>query len=354
MTVTEAQKILGISPQTDLTEIKKQYRKLMHLAHPDASAFHAMPYPFSAQEINEAYELLYSLASDKTALEAGHSRTSHTASGRHTSGDSSFENEHHSQTFGAHKWYSRSHAHHTPHWNAPENPTAYTSRPIFHYAEGPDGEIIGDFLLTHGKYLWTLEEDFPLFLKSMLECSKNLLDEIDRNKKRTCTPSNQTAMQAQLAYLLAQQFIDGSETLKLLLTPQAEKDANIFLIPSMAELTDAFQRTASFRALTPGTSLYPAFLKNHRLFLKDAQGQTVGYLSFQDDRLYYIVIPLLEQKRAQVKMRISGKQEKPLRGKRNPYKNLDFWIRLPHENPLTFPENISLQIEKLLNDYAKS
>ena len=104
---------------------------------------------------------------------------------------------------------------------------------------------------------------------------------------------------------------------------------------------------------TPGTSLYPAFLKNHRLFLKDAQEQTVGYLSFQDDRLYYIVIPLLEQKRAQVKMCISVKQEKPLRGKQNPYKNLDFWIRLPHENPLTFPENISLQIEKLLNDYAK-
>lgn len=348
MTVTEAQKILGISPQADITEIKKQYRKLMHLAHPDASAFHAMPYPFSAQEINEAYGLLSRLAADRADREAGHANFSHAASSKHASSNSSFKSNHDSETHDAYK-----HRSHTPHWNAPENPTAYTSRPIFHYAEGPDGEIIGDFLLTHGKYLWTLEEDFPLFLKSMLECSKNLLDEIDRHQKRTCTPSNRTAVQAQLAYLLAQQFIDGSETLKLLLTPQTEKDANIFLIPSMAELTDAFQRTALFRALTPGTSLYPAFLKNHRLFLKDAQEQTVGYLSFQDDRLYYIVIPLLEQKRAQVKMCISVKQEKPLRGKQNPYKNLDFWIRLPHENPLTFPENISLQIEKLLNDYAK-
>lgn len=331
MTVTEAQKILGIPPQADMVEIKKQYRKLMHLAHPDASAFHAGSYPFSAQEINEAYGLLSHLASDRTSSEADHGTFSHAASNKHASSDS--------------------HAHH---WNAPENPNAYTARPIFHYAEGPDGEIIGDFLLTHGKYLWTLEEDFPLFLKSMLECSKHLLDEIDQSKKRTCTPSNRTAVQAQLAYLLAQQFIDGSETLKLLLTPKHQEDANIFQIPSMIELTDTFQRAAAFRALTPGTSLYPAFLKNHRLFLKSAQGQTVGYLSFQDDRLYYIVIPLFEQKRAQVKMSISEKQEKTLRGKRNSYKNLDFWIRLPHENPLTFPENISLQIEKLLNDYAKS
>ena len=53
-----AYKILGITPGTDLTDIKKKYRQLMHRVHPDTEAFSTRTYDFTAQEINEAYDFL--------------------------------------------------------------------------------------------------------------------------------------------------------------------------------------------------------------------------------------------------------------------------------------------------------
>ena len=58
MTKAMAYKILGITPGTDFTEIKKKYRQLMHRVHPDAEAFSTRAYDFTAQEINEAYDFL--------------------------------------------------------------------------------------------------------------------------------------------------------------------------------------------------------------------------------------------------------------------------------------------------------
>lgn len=58
MTKAMAYKILGITPGTDLTDIKKKYRQLMHRVHPDTEAFSTRTYDFTAQEINEAYDFL--------------------------------------------------------------------------------------------------------------------------------------------------------------------------------------------------------------------------------------------------------------------------------------------------------
>lgn len=54
MTKEIAYKILGLTPGTDFTEIKKKYRQLMHRVHPDTEAFSTSAYDFTAQEINEA------------------------------------------------------------------------------------------------------------------------------------------------------------------------------------------------------------------------------------------------------------------------------------------------------------
>ena len=58
MTKAMAYKILGITPGTALTDIKKKYRQLMHRVHPDTEAFSTRAYDFTAQEINEAYDFL--------------------------------------------------------------------------------------------------------------------------------------------------------------------------------------------------------------------------------------------------------------------------------------------------------
>lgn len=152
--------------------------------------------------------------------------------------------------------------------------------------------------------------------------------------------------QAELAYLLAQQFIDGAESMEELLTPvDAGEDAETYYIPAMLE---AGGTTAGLRA---GMILYPAGVRAHRLYLKTKTGKEAGYLSFRDDRLYHIVIPLLEQKRAQVKIEVSRKQDRKNTNGKSKYKNIDFWMRIPRETTGTFPESIGLKIENLLKQY---
>lgn len=90
----------------------------------------------------------------------------------------------------------------------------------------------------------------------------------------------------------------------------------------------------------------------HRLYLCTRSGKQAGYLSFRDDRMYYIVIPLLEQKRAQIKVEVSEKQETIQQRKGRKYKNIDFWLRIPGKYCGTCLENSNLRIKSLLEQYA--
>lgn len=68
-------------------------------------------------------------------------------------------------------------------------------------------------MITEGKYLWTIEEDFPLFLKSIFECSNRLLHGIEAKFGKSVREEKRLKVQAELTYLLAQQFIDAPEIL---------------------------------------------------------------------------------------------------------------------------------------------
>ena len=317
MTRTRACLILGITADAGMSEIKKAYRKLMHQVHPDTDAFHTIKYAYTAQEINEAYGFLCKVGTAQTKQDS-----SKAASPQQTS----FTRRSDSRT----------------RWNAPLNPNAYTERNIYHYVEDYDCSIIGNIILDTGKFLWQPEEDFPLFLKSIFECGKKILEKAEQESGHTLSSSRRAEIQPKLVYLLAQQFIDATETLKMLIKPSVKEDCNIYHIPAMLELS------LNAPVLPAGSVLYPAAIQNHRLFLKLKNGQTIGYLSFHDDRLYYIVIPLFEQRRAQVKIRISDKTEQKKSRNSSLYKNLDFWLKVPHISNGTFPENISLQLEQLL------
>lgn len=337
MTRSQACRILGVSIDADIQEIKKSYRQLMHKVHPDTDAFHKTEYDYSVQEINEAYTFL---CKSGNGLNGFASRTSSSgASARSASRASAFDS---SARFSSH---ASSDTSKKKRWNAPVNPHAYAERNIYHYVEDYDCSIIGSFILDTGKFIWKPEEDFPLFLKSIFECSKKILEQTEQTGDGRPSLSRRGEVQAELTYLLTQQFIDASETLKLLIKPSVGKEADIYRIPAMLELS------LSAPKLTAGSTLYPASITRHRLFLKSAAGQNVGYLSFHDDRLYYIVIPLLEQRRAQVKIRVSEKQDSKKAKNSSRYRHLDFWLKVPHTATGTFPENISLQIKNLLDDY---
>ncbi len=342
MTLDQAFKILGIPRGTPKDEIKKRYRQLMRQVHPDV--FPESSYPYNVHEITAAYDLLRNSCNIHEAGQGYFSKRSSQCQGK------------------AKHW-----ADPVRHWDAPENPQAYCEREILHNVHDDEGRIVGHFTVAWGKYLWTADEDFPLFLLSIYQCSKQLLDRAERSKKRDSRPSPalRQKYQAQLAYLLAQQYIDALPWLEKLtkISPSKDDGAPVFYVAAMLEASLSV-------SLEDGEILFPSRIQDHRLYLKNRAGAQLGYLSFHDDRLYYIIIPLFEQRRVQVKIQAiqkenrSHKAQKPsaksshshtnssyhLKNKSSGYKELHLWIRfLPHAG--TMPENITLQIQALLDRY---
>ena len=334
MSVEQVYKILAVSKSADIKAIKKKYRKLMLKVHPDSLKSGKNTYQYSAQEINEAYSIIIKYLSDNKMSDYFNN-----------SGDDKYSSEY---TYDEEYYQDyNSYASDGGNWDAPVNDNAYVSRNIYHYAEGVRGNITGSFVIAKGKYIWTIEEDFTLFIKSISESSDKLLSGIDNRRKGSISDTRRAVIKAQLAYLLAQQYIDATYTLNELITPVKHNNAQIFYIDSMLEI----QANAPF--LRAGMTLYPQSLKNHRLYLKTKSGNAAGYISFRDDRLYYIIIPLLEQKRAQVKVQIATRQDKNNTRHNVKYKNLDFWIKISDNNSGTFPESINMQIEEILTKYSK-
>ena len=86
--------------------------------------------------------------------------------------------------------------------------------------------------------------------------------------------------------------------------------------------------------------------------MKEVSEEELGYLSFRDDRLYYIVIPLFEQRRVQVRIRVSEEPASQGKGKNTSfYQNLELYIRLDPLHQQFLPENLNLHIEKILREY---
>lgn len=317
MTPAEAGKILGISPKADIEQIKKQYRRLMHRFHPDVSGFSNTGYQYTAQEINLAYEVL-------------------------KKGFTAFQEDIFS---GAEKKAVSKNLH----WDAPLNQHAWTEREILHYAEDYEGNVIGNFSIARGKYLWTTEEDFPLFLLSIYRCGQELLDEIDETLRRKEILSLRRKILPQLTYLLAQQFMDSTALLKNLAkkVSPGEEENGIYYLPAMLEITGSFSK------LKEEESLFPSRLKDHRLYLKNNAGQELGYLSFSDDRFYYITIPLFEQRRVLVKIKAAQTPASSRKRNLSRYYSLHLWLKFAPKTEKQLLENLNLQIRQLLEIYRQ-
>ena len=153
----------------------------------------------------------------------------------------------------------------------------------------------------------------------------------------------------QLTYLLAQQFMDSTALLKELAkkTALGEEEKEIYYLPAMLEIS------GSLANLKEGEALFPSRLKDHRLYLKSNAGRELGYLSFPDDRFYYIVIPLFEQRRVLVKIKASKKPASSKKGKTSRYHSLHLWLKLAPQAKKQPPENLNLQIRQLLEIYCR-
>lgn len=242
-------------------------------------------------------------------------------------------------------------------WHAPQNPQAYCARDVYCSAEDMAGEPIGTFVIARGRYLWTPEEEFSLFLQSLYHCSRRLLEQAERRAAHAPDgPDAQRRQQAQasLAYLLAQQFIDAR--VMLALTSTYDSVSEIYTLRAALEL----ERGA--RVPSGDELLYPDALRSHRLFLKNAAGRRLGYLSFPDDRLYYVVIPLFEQRRVQVRITVLPDTASSQKPRAQAHRNtgsglrscpLEVRMRFLPEMKEHFPDSLNLRIEQILNAYVQ-
>ena len=202
------------------------------------------------------------------------------------------------------------------HWDAPVNDQAWKERDVLHYAEDYEQE---------------------------------LLDEVDASLQRKEDSFLRRKIHPQLTYLLAQQFMDSTALLKELAkkTAPGEEEKEIYYLPAMLEIS------GSLANLKEGEALFPSRLKDHRLYLKNNAGRELGYLSFPDDRFYYIVIPLFEQRRVLVKIKASKKPASSKKGKTSRYHSLHLWLKLAPQAKKQPPENLNLQIRQLLEIYSR-
>lgn len=329
MTRKEALAILGLPPTATEKEIRKQYHRLLHRVHPDAFAPAEEGCAGGIREIIQAYSVLKkNAAAPETAPGAGwknfgNRRQEAEAESSRTSSDSK-----------------------KPFWNAPINENAWMEREVLHYAEDAGGSVIGSFTLARGRYLWTPEEDFPLFLQSLLRCSRELLDKADEGLGREA-PAARVRYQAELSYLLAQQFMDCTALLTELARKSIRPDGSvIWYVSAMLEYT------ASCAEPEPGTPLFPSALRRHRLYVKDADGRELGYLSFRDDRFYYVIVPLFEQR--QVRVRLRTAERAPVQGRRKSGSvPLHLWLQMTDPEGTRPPESLNLKIQSLLDAYRR-
>lgn len=311
MNIENAYTILGIDKELTRAELKKKYRQLMRLVHPDNDIHCEKSYAYTAAEINAAYAFL------NTNLK----------NGLRDSGEAKRQDK-------------------AASWNAPLNENAYGKRKILDDVVDFDGETIGYIEIAYGKYLWILDEEFPLFMKSIFELSKELLEEIDIRNDRP-QRADFAMFQAELAYHLACQFVDATKVLyDLNLDIENGEKEDTFYVSAMIDESYVNEKT--------GRLIYPKAIKNKRLYVCDSKGNDLGYLSFDEDFMPFVIIPLLKQKGVRVKMELSC-AGKSLRGKRTAkrHRNVDLWLKIPIEQESSYPEDIAIKIDSILENYAK-
>ena len=177
MTIKTALKILGLKAPYTEEDLKKTYRSLIVMTHPDSVKEH--DYEYDASDINSAYE--YLLSHKPSAIETEIQKTK-TAQKK-------------------------------TNWNAEINNNAYLEREIYHEVEDGDGNVLGRVVIAKGKYTWCKDEDFSLFLLSIYNCSKKVISNYDEIAGRD--RSLDIRLQGEIAYLLAQQYVDTKMILSM-------------------------------------------------------------------------------------------------------------------------------------------
>ncbi len=272
MNIAYARKLLSVTEKDDLQSLKKKYRRLMSECHPDALGSDNPAHIRRAQEINEAYQLL------KKEPHAFRTKMSGREDRRYGREGKKSEREEKKR----------------PEWTGQVNERAFRDRKIYQY--------------------------YSMETVSIHQLVKDLLEEKEAGMQ----------IKSRLFHILAEQFTEPVSILHKI-AGQGKKDKEnreIYHFP-------AYLKVEKRKHPPEGMTLYPKAFQSNRIMVCSKEGAEYGHLSFEDDRLYFCLIPLLKEKLAKVKMTVHN-------GK------VDFCIRLEKEAETYRIPNRNLEIAELL------
>lgn len=327
MTRREAEKILGVQPGEDAIRIKARFRKLITRYHPDSKGGESKEALRMTQQINQAYTILCKQNDDGMGNQATRKQTKRQPEKK------------------------------APVWKAKVLDWAFTKRTIYHRSMLWEESNRYYEEVIQGRYAWDPElEEFDCLLRSLHQATRELLEQAeercvcDRDEEQWATMRR--PYQIQLFHLLASQFIQPVECLEKLQQPE-QTDAEGRKIYHFKGHLGTFGRMDAHKIerLQEQEMLYPVAWSENRIQVADREGVSLGHLSLAEDACYYIIIPILQQKAAQVKILVD-KVEKKRYGRTNKITvQVSLYLRMEKEPDIQKGDGYNLQIASLLKDY---
>ncbi len=249
MTLKEAYKILGASKKDDDREIKTKYKKLLILYHPDSDPTRKRN-PEDDEKIRQVIEAYKKI--------------------KESEGEPYFD----SYEFT---------------WDAFENKAAFSERNIYVQFKMYDEELPLS-KMARGKFVWDPDmEEFRLFSKSVLEACKDIMADYSA----TLTPDRVK----DIFHLMMQEYVLPADAArKIGKKTREDSGKEVFTFNGFVKEDPADQKAS---APNIGESLN-IFLREDRAVVEEiVTGKVLGTVSFDEDELYYVVLPLLEDPKVQ-------------------------------------------------------
>ncbi len=244
MTLKEAYKILGVSKENNDREIKAKYKKLLIMYHPDSDPTKERD-PEDDEKIRKVIEAYRKI--------------------RESEGELYFE----PYEFA---------------WDAFENKRAFSERNIFFQFKIYD-EALPPSKMARGRFVWDPDmEEFPLFAKSVLEACKEMMTDHD------VTPAPDKVKD--IFHLMMQEYVLPADAARKI-GNKIREDGDREVYSFSGFIKDEFASSRESR-INCG-ELLNIYLREDRAVVEEiVTGRMIGSISFDEDELYYVVLPLLE------------------------------------------------------------
>ena len=244
MTLKEAYKILGVSKENTDREIKAKYKKLLIMYHPDSDPTRERA-PEDDEKIRQVIEAYKKI--------------------RESEGEPFFE---------AYEFT----------WDAFENKRAFSERNIFFQFKIYD-EALPPSKMARGRFVWDPDmEEFPLFAKSVLEACKEVMTDHDV----AITPDKVK----DVFHLMMQEYVlpaDAARKIGKKIREDGDREAYSF--SGFIKDEPGSSRESKINCGEP----LNIYLREDRAVIEEiVTGRMLGSISFDEDELYYVVLPLLE------------------------------------------------------------